>query len=418
MGPIMRTVTKTCPSALTVVSLLVVTLAISLSEKALAVVLGGLAVTKSGNDLVLSFPTTSPDLYTVQTSPDLLQWDNLQSAIHGDGTVKTVTVTNGTLGGIGFYRLLIQMPAKLSLPQANAFAILGYSCGGIQEKAYVTGFDPTTGFPIGDVHLSTSCSTGKAGSPPSVHTAWAAVTWDFAGNVVSSAALSNAPAVNTNFIATDVYSDTIYNAGSSAYLAVPPPAAPTGVTAVQSGDQFQVSWTPNRINPVAVTSSTLTATPVNSAASILTTTVAGAATTGVIASLQPQTTYQVTVVNKTISGSSPPSAPISVGTSPASIPPSAPPGVTAHWTNLDPTGTTDTIVAAWQAADPGNSPIDQYRITIVGSDGAGTFTQTVSGTTLTASFTVDFIPNWSVTVQAHNAVGWGPSSTAVTLGGL
>jgi hypothetical protein len=42
----------------------------------------------------------------------------------------------------------------------------------------------------------------------------------------------------------------------------------------------------------------------------------------------------------------------------------------------------------------------------------------VSGTTLTASFTVDHIPNWSVTVQAHNAFGWGSASSAFTLGGL
>jgi hypothetical protein len=54
----------------------------------------------------------------------------------------------------------------------------------------------------------------------------------------------------------------------------------------------------------------------------------------------------------------------------------------------------------------------------LGSDGSGTFTQTVSGTTLSASFTVDYIPNWSVTVQAHNAYGWGPLSSAFSLGGL
>jgi hypothetical protein len=59
-----------------------------------------------------------------------------------------------------------------------------------------------------------------------------------------------------------------------------------------------------------------------------------------------------------------------------------------------------------------------YLVTITGSDGAGTSTQTVSGTTLTASFTVDYTPNWSVTVQAHNAFGWGPSSSVFTLGGL
>ncbi len=86
--------------------------------------------------------------------------------------------------------------------------------------------------------------------------------------------------------------------------------------------------------------------------------------------------------------------------------------------NLNPTGAADTLIATWQAADPGNSPIDQYLITITGSDGAGMFTQSVSGTTLTASFTVDFVPNWSVSVQAHNAVGWGLSSSVFTLGGL
>ena len=180
------------------------------------------------------------------------------------------------------------------------------------------------------------------------------------------------------------------------------------MTAVQSGDQFQVSWTLQGINPAAVTSSILNATPLDSTAPILTATIAGPATTGSILGLQPQTTYQITVVNMTISGSSPASTPIQVTTSAASIPPSAPAGVTATWVNLDPTGSTDTLVATWQASVPGDSPIDQYRITIIGSDAAGTLTQLVSGTTLSASFTVDYLPNWSVTVQAHNATGLGP----------
>jgi len=244
------------------------------------------------------------------------------------------------------------------------------------------------------------------------------VTWDFAGNVVSATTLSNAVTVDPTFTATDVYGDIIYNAGAAAYLVVPLPAAPTGVTAVQSGDQFQVSWMPNGVNPAAVASTTVTVTPVNSTDSMLTTTVAGSATNGIISSLQPQTAYQVTVVNRTISGSSPASTPISVTTSPATIPPSAPTGVTASWANLDPSGATDTLVATWQAADPCDSPIDQYVVTITGSDGAGTSTQTVSGTTLTASFTMDYIPNWSVTVRAHNAFGWGPASSVFRLGGL
>jgi hypothetical protein len=299
-----------------------------------------------------------------------------------------------------------------------AFAILGHSCRGIKEQAYVTGFDPGSGFPTGDMHLTTTCSTGGRGSRPATFTAWAAVTWDFTGNVVSAMTLSNAPTVDPTFTATDAYGDVIYNAGTAAYLIVPLPATPTDVTAVQSGDQFQVSWMPKAVNPAAIASTTVTATPVNSTAPVLTTTVAGAATNGLISALQPQTTYQITVVNTTLSGSSPASTPLSVATFPASVPPAAPTGVTAGWANLEPTGATDTLVAAWQAADPGNSPIDQYVVTITGSDVAGTFTQTVSGTTLTASFTVDYTPNWSVTVQARNAFGWGPSSSAFKLGGL
>lgn len=379
---------------------------------------GSLAVAQTGNALVLSFPTTTPRVYDVLACSDLRQWTNVQAGIIGDGTVKTVSLSNVVSRDVGFYRLLIQTPLSLSLPQATAFSILGHSCGGIQEHVYLTGFDPTNGYPMGDVYMSTTCSTGGRGSVPATYTAWAAVTWDFAGNVLSATALSNAPSVSSTFAATDTYTDTIYNNGTVAYLAVPTPAAPTGVTAVQSGDEFLVSWTPNGVAPDAIASSTLTATPVNSTNAVLTAVVSGTAENGVIASLQPQTTYQVTVVNTTVGGTGPASTPVQVTTSPATIAPSAPTGVTASWTDLNPTGTTDTLVATWQAANPGNSPVDAYLVTIVGSDGGGTFTQTVSGTTLTASFTVDYIPNWSVTVKAHNAAGWGPASTPVTLGGL
>lgn len=380
---------------------------------------GNLGAMRSGNDLVLSFPTTSPEFYTVQTAPDLSQpWTSLPFGVPGDGTLKQVTVSNALPAGQAFYRLMIQQPARLQLPQSTAFALLGYSCGGIQEKAYVTGFDPATGGPIGNVYLSTTCNGSGRGSRPTTHTAWAAVTWDLAGNVISATTLSNTATIDPTFAASDGHGDMIYNVVGAAYLAVPPPAAPTAVTAVQSGDLFQVAWTPNGVNPAAVTASTLTATPLNSTAPVLTTTVAGPATSGLIPSLQPQTTYQIVVVTTTLGGSSPPSIPITVTTVPASVPPSAPTGVTASWANLNPTSATDTLIAAWQPAVPGDSPIDQYRVTIVGSDGAGSFSQTVPAATFTADFNVDHIPNWSVTVQAHNAVGWGPPSAAFTLGGL
>jgi len=398
--------------------LLSAVLAGSFSAAAITIPPGGLAAARAGNDLVLSFPTTVLSFYTVQSSPDLQQWASIQPGIPGDGTVKTVTISNVMAGSHSFYRLSIQTPTSLLLPQSTAFSILGYSCGGIQEQVSA-GFDVTNGYPTGVVDLSTTCGgSGRDGGGHSTkHTASAVVTWDFAGNVISAIPLTAGVTVDSTTSA-DAWGGVIYNIGSVAHLVIPAPARPAGVNAVQTNDQFQVSWTPNGVNPAAVISSTLTATPVSSSAPVLTATVTGPATTGVIPTLQPQTTYQVTVVSTTIGGSSPASTPINVTTSPATIPPSAPTGVTANWPAGDPSGSTDTLTATWQAAAPGNSPIDEYLVKITGSDGGGTFSQTVSGTTLTAYFTVDYVPNWSVTVQAHNAAGWGAVSAAYNLGGL
>lgn len=309
-------------------------------------------------------------------------------------------------------------PISLLVPQSLAFSFLGHSCGGIQEQAYATGFDPASGYPTGEVYLSTRCGgSGRGGGyHTTLYAAWVAVTWDFGGNVLTCSQLTTAPAVNPTFSATDANGDQLYNSGGRAYLVVPAPPAPTNVSAVQSGDQFQVSWTPGMPNPAVIISSTLTATPVNSTAPVVSTTVTGTAASGLVGPLQPQTTYQVTVVNTTAGGSSPPSAPATVTTQAASVAPSAPTAVSARWGAQS--ATTATLLASWNAAVPGDSPIDQYQVQITGSDGGGTFTQTVLGSSLTASFTVDFIPNWTVTVRAHNAAGWGPWSAPFTLGGL
>jgi hypothetical protein len=309
---------------------------------------------------------------------------------------------------------------ELLLPQAAAFAILGHSCGGIREKVYVTGFDPASGLPIGDAYIQTICGgSGRGGGYHSItYSAWVGVSWDFSGNAVASVRLATAPTVNPALTVTDAYGDSLANIGSSAYLVVPVPAAPSHVSGVQSGDQFKVAWAVARVNPAAVTSSILKATPVDSTASMLTSTIGGSAAAGLLGPLQPKTTYRLTVVNSTIGGSGPASDPISVRTAVASIAPSAPKGLQAKWLSIDPAGSADTLVQTWRAALPGDSPVDEYAASISGSDGAGKFAQTVSGTTLTASFTVDSVPNWTIIVRAHNAVGWGPWSASIVLGGL
>ena len=142
----MHTITKVSfPPALAGALLLGPTLAASLSAATLTISPGSLAATKSGNDLILSFPTTSTNYYGLQMCPDLSQpWTNIQAGIQGDGIVRSVTISNAIPAGRGFYRLSLQpKPTQLLLPQSTAFAILGYDCGGISEQVYATGFDPT-----------------------------------------------------------------------------------------------------------------------------------------------------------------------------------------------------------------------------------------------------------------------------------
>ena len=347
------------------------------------------------------------------------------------------------LGALGCWLIFLAVgavgaaatPLSLLLPQSTAFSILGHSCGGIQEQAFATGFDRASGYPTGDVYLQTRCGgSGRGGGyHTTTYSAWVGATWDFSGGVRTTTRLGAAPAVSPTFSATDANGDQVYNSliavnvapsactvGNTTYctyrahLTVPPPRAPTGVAAVQVGDEFQVSWTPSTANPAVITSSTITATPLGSTAPTVTATETGTAATGFVGPLQPLTSYQITVVNTDVGGSSPASTPITVTTQRASVVPSAPTDVTASWTA--PGASNDQLVAGWTAAVPGDSPTAQYQITINSNEG-GTFTQTVDGSTLSASFLVSDIPDWSVTVRAHNAAGWGPWSTAFVLGG-
>ena len=105
----------------------------------------------------------------------------------------------------------------LTLPQGSAFAILGHSCGGIQEKAYATGFASGTGYPTGAVYMSTSCGgSGRGGGyHTTLYSAWATVTWDFTTAVVSYARASTTPAVNPTLVVYDSHGNELYNQSGS-----------------------------------------------------------------------------------------------------------------------------------------------------------------------------------------------------------
>ncbi|HUY66093.1 MAG TPA: IPT/TIG domain-containing protein [Acidimicrobiales bacterium] len=123
----------------------------------------------------------------------------------------------------------------LDLSQNAAFSLLGYDCGGINEQSYATGFDPTSGYPTGDVYLSTTCSGSGRGGHSTTHTVWASVTWDFTSAVVTDALLTGAPTVDPTFSAYDANQNQVYNAGGRAYLTYGPGFAPAPrITAISA----------------------------------------------------------------------------------------------------------------------------------------------------------------------------------------
>jgi hypothetical protein len=216
-------------------------------------------------------------------------------------------------------------PIRLYMSQGPAFAILGHSCGGIQERVYATGFG-ANGYPTGDVHLQTSCGgSGRGGGYKSTtYAQWATVVWTWLGETRSFALLSG-PAEENHAPATDERGDHLYNSGPGAATletAEPPPyqapAAPTGVSAAvglaESGEteylRMSVTWTVAPETAGLITSSTITATPVGSSAPVLSTTVSSYWSAAYLAPVEPNTTYSVTVTNTDGEGTSETSTPV------------------------------------------------------------------------------------------------------------
>lgn len=338
-----------------------------------------------------------------------------RARVSGSGSRRAIVALVALLGLWLAPSALASSQINLILPQSTAFAILGYDCGGIKEQSVPAGFN-SGGYPTGVVDLQTTCSTGGRGSPTHTYYGSASVVWNFAGAVRTYT--SPASGISGSLPSTDAHGDQLSTSGSYAVLTVLAPDAPSLATAVQSSDQATVTWTPSP-SPAWVVTTTVTATPQGSSAPVLTTTVKGSKTSAVVGPLQPSTTYSITAVSTNPGGSSPASGPLSFTSQAATVMPSAPTQVSAFWTSPG-TGANDSLVARWAAAKPGNSPVNAYQVLIKIYDGdtTGSFSQTVPGSVLTATFTgVDDIDSWSVRVRAHNAAGWSPWSSAYILGG-
>jgi hypothetical protein len=144
-------------------------------------------------------------------------------------------------------------PVPLVVPQSTGFTVLGHDCGGIQEQAFITRFDTssgyTKGYPDGDAYIWTTCSCGKDCS--STYKAWVSVIWDFRATLVSYTKLASPPTVNPTLSLFDSHGNQIYNQSNRAYLVlavgfvpaprvagVLPTSAPQGTTVTISGTGF------------------------------------------------------------------------------------------------------------------------------------------------------------------------------------
>jgi hypothetical protein len=144
-------------------------------------------------------------------------------------------------------------PVSLLVPQSTGFKVLGHDCGSIQEYAFMTKFDTssgyTKGYPDGDAYIWTTCSCGRGCS--TTYKAWLSLIWDFRATMVTYTVLTSPPAVNPTLSLFDSHGNQIYNQLNRAYLVlaagfVPAPrvagasptSAPQGTTITIRGTGF------------------------------------------------------------------------------------------------------------------------------------------------------------------------------------
>jgi hypothetical protein len=217
----------------------------------------------------------------------------------------------------------------LYMSQGAAFAVLGHSCGGIQEQNYETGF-AANGYPQGNVYMSTRCGgSGRGGGGhTTTYTATASVVWTWLGETWKWGPLTGSLEA---IPASDSYGDSLHNVGTQAYLETgtapyQPPAAPSNITArvilAESGSAeflaMPISWTVDPERADLLTFQTMRAEPIDgSKAPVLEATRIPYFEEGQLAPVEPNTTYRVTVTESDNEGTSAPSTPIEI-TSPNS----------------------------------------------------------------------------------------------------
>ena len=207
-----------------------------------------------------------------------------------------VLMVSGVVGAFAGPAGASPSPIPLLLDQGSAFAIVGHSCGGIQEQSFADGFDPVTGYPTGVVELSTRCGgSGRGGGyHTTTYTGSADVTWDFTGTVVSYASPATG-ATDPTFAATDASGNQLYGSGTTAYLLLAPAYTPVPrVVAVSVQQGPAAGGTTVAITGTGFTGATAVAFGATPAASF---TVASDSSISAVSPVAPSGTVDVTVTS-------------------------------------------------------------------------------------------------------------------------
>jgi hypothetical protein len=156
------------------------------------------------------FGTMASTLFTVNSDTSITAYSPHEWGSTVDVSVTTAGGTSATSAADQYTYL--PSPIFLQLPQGTAFTYIGHSCGGIQEQSVTTGFDPTRGFPLGLVYVSTHCGgSGRGGGPGTYYTAWTSAEWDLTGTLVTSSVATVPPSIDPAFTAFDSHGNEVYN---------------------------------------------------------------------------------------------------------------------------------------------------------------------------------------------------------------